>query len=622
MAAKIEEQCEREIKSLLNSKSCGKCETQSVTAFCLQCLHFICKECHDLHMKWKDLRSHNIITIEVNAQFHDALLASQQDALSIFSKIKQNMAKINSAFECYESRKEEIDEKQTEVKTAINQTVDAVIQKVEERRTQLISCLKENTQSVMNKLADERNKVEEVHKMFNTSLHDAISSFSSSTVTEREQLMTKARDGVDNAEAMMKALPLQPTVRPYMNLVDIGSIHEACGSFGRISNYVALCAEMSTASGDGLKFARIGESIAVTVHPKDNVGEDYTKQVHVTAELTHCTTQTSDAICTIEMQSKSQYSITYKPLRFGKHTLRLCINGNHIQRSPFTVSVHATGELLTSPNKGEILTGLKKPTGIATNSSGDIFIVESDANCISVYSADYQKIVSFCGALSRLLNRPYAVAIDSNNNFYVTDSDNHCVQKFTSNGVVIARVGIQGSTENEFNNPRGIAYNSFDRRLYVCDYRNHRIVILNTDLTWHDSFPTEGDRNKQLRYPRSIAFDSCGQIYVTEYYSLTCLRIQIFSPGWEHQKTFDAQNDPIGKPYGIAVDSGDTMYVTDVSKNCISVFDSRHNQRFVCSCGTSGKSLGQFNCPYAIHIDAKDKLYVADTENGRVQIFQ
>ena len=127
MAAKIEEQCEREIKFLFNSMSCGKCKTQSVTAFCPQCLHYICKECHDLHMKWKDLRSHNIITIEVDAQFHDALLAPQQDALLIFSKIKQNMVKINSAFECYESRKVEIDKKQTEVKTAIDQTVDAVI---------------------------------------------------------------------------------------------------------------------------------------------------------------------------------------------------------------------------------------------------------------------------------------------------------------------------------------------------------------------------------------------------------------------------------------------------------------------------------------------------------------
>ena len=82
------------------------------------------------------------------------------------------------------------------------------------------------------------------------------------------------------------------------------AIHEACGSFGRISN-VALCAEKSIASGDGLKFARIGERFAVTVHPKDSVGEECTKQVYVTTELTHCTTQTSDAPCTVEMESKS-----------------------------------------------------------------------------------------------------------------------------------------------------------------------------------------------------------------------------------------------------------------------------------------------------------------------------
>ena len=605
--------CEIEIKSLLNSKTCGKCETQSVTAFCPQCQHFICKECQDLHMKWRDLRSHDIITIENDRQFHDALLATQETALLIFSTIKQNMATINNGFECIEARKKEIGETHSEVETAINQTVDAVIQEVEERRIQLISCLKENTLSVMNKLADERNTVEKVHKMFNTSLHDAISGLSSTTATEREQLMTKARDGVDNAKSMMKALPLQPTVRPYMNLVDIDSIHETCSSFGRISN-VALCAEMSIASGDGLKFARISENIAVTVHPKDNMGEDYTKQVYVTAELTHCTTQTSDAPCTVEMQSKSQYSITYIPSRFGKHTLQLCINGKQIWHSPFTVSVYATAQFLKSSDKGQTLSGLRKPTGIATNSNGDIFIVESEANCVSVFS-NHQKSLSFSGAESQPLGQPYALAIDNDNNVYVTDNGNHCVQKFTSNGKFIARVGSRGSKEKQFNNPYGIAYNPFDGQLYVCDSDNHRIISLNTGLTWLDSFPTEASRNCQLKFPWNITFDNSGNMYVVEYYSYRYQRIQVFSPSKEHLKTIDSQ---VGKPYGIAVDSGDTVYITDVSNNCINVFDSC--QQFLCSCGTSGRSFGQFKSPYAIHIDGKDKMYIADTDNGRVQI--
>ena len=65
--------------------------------------------------------------------------------------------------------------------------------------------------------------------------------------------MKYAYDGVDKANAMLKRLPLQPTVKPYITLTDMNGIHEACSSFGRITN-VALYAEKSLASGDGLKF--------------------------------------------------------------------------------------------------------------------------------------------------------------------------------------------------------------------------------------------------------------------------------------------------------------------------------------------------------------------------------
>ena len=58
----------------------------------------------------------------------------------------------------------------------VNREIDTLIQKVEYRRTQLLACLKQDTESVMRKLADEKYQVEEVQKMFNLSLHTAISS--------------------------------------------------------------------------------------------------------------------------------------------------------------------------------------------------------------------------------------------------------------------------------------------------------------------------------------------------------------------------------------------------------------------------------------------------------------
>ena len=425
-------------------------------------------------------------------------------------------------------------------------------------------------------------------------------------------------DDVDKAKAMLKHLPLQPTVKPYMTLTDMNGIHEACSSFGRITN-VALCTEKSLASGDGLKFARIAESIAVIIHPNNTENNAYTKQVQVTAELIHCCTETSDAPCSVEKQSKSLYSVTYTPLRFGKHSLNLCINGNPIKDSPFSVSVHVTPEFMQLPEQCHILKELRKPTGIATDTKGHIIIVEQNAHCISIFSSDYKKITFFGsqGTAEGQLSKPHGVTTDQDDNIYVTDGGNYRVQKFSSNGKFVAKIGSKGNGDLQFNNPMGITYNSLDMQLYVCDSDNCRIVTLNTDLSWSNSFGTKGSKADQFKYPCDVAFDHCGRIYVTEYYSNN--RVQVFSSSKQHLQMIDKKKGDatLYYPYGVAFDSGNTMYITEVGNHCISIFDNC--QKFVCEVKAS--SGGKFSSPYAIHIDDKDKIYVADTNKNQVQLF-
>ena len=608
--------CELEIQTILSSTQCGKCETQPVKAFCQQCQEFICNDCQALHLRWRELRSHEIIAINDGAQFHDALLATQEAALLIFSVIKQKLGTIENAYKKFDAREKEIVDKQNEVEAIINQEVNFVIKKVEQQKAQLIDSLKHETRGVMCKLTEERKQVEEVQKMLSSSLHTAISSFTNAQ--KRDEMMTTARDGVDSAKALLSEMPLQPTVRPYMALIDMEGVKMACSSFGRISN-VALCAEKSFASGDGLKFARIGESLAVTIHPKDNQGNEYTKQVQITAELIHCCTMSSDAPCTVEMQSKSQYSVTYKALQTGKHSLQLCIKNSegepaNIQGSPFAISVHATSLFFESAEHSHILRELKSPTGIATNTRGDIVVVEQGKHCITVFSADYTRITSFGNQKTSedQLWSPNSVAIDHNDNIYVTDGENH-VQKFTSNGMFIAKIGSKGTGELEFKNLMGIAYNSLDGRIYVCDSDNSRIVILNPDLTFHDSFTTKEER---LSYPLDIAFDHSGHIYVTEYYTFYQIKYYVvhkYLPSKESMKIIEMQSNTLG----IAFDSGDTMLLTEVGKSSVIIYDI--NQQSVCENKTS--SQGSFKGPRAIHVDTKDKIYIADTGNNRVHIF-
>jgi sugar lactone lactonase YvrE len=74
----------------------------------------------------------------------------------------------------------------------------------------------------------------------------------------------------------------------------------------------------------------------------------------------------------------------------------------------------------------------------------------------------------------------------------------------------------------------------------------------------------------------------------------------------------------IQAPHGIAIDSNDNMYLTDVN-NLVQKFDS--NGELVIAFGSSGSGDGEFNDPHGIVVDPSENIYVVDTWNARVQKF-
>ena len=71
---------------------------------------------------------------------------------------------------------------------------------------------------------------------------------------------------------------------------------------------------------------------------------------------------------------------------------------------------------------------------------------------------------------------PSGIAVDSSNNVYVVDAGNNRIQKFTSNGTFITTWGSYGTGNGQFISPSGIAVDS-SNNVYVVDAGNNRIEI-------------------------------------------------------------------------------------------------------------------------------------------------
>ena len=108
---------------------------------------------------------------------------------------------------------------------------------------------------------------------------------------------------------------------------------------------------------------------------------------------------------------------------------------------------------------------------------------------------------------------PCGVAVDDDGNILVVDAHSNCIHKFTSDGKFITAVGKRGSLFLEFNSTRGIATQEI---IYVVDKGNHRIQILNPDLTFSSSFGSYGSGNGQFISPIDVACDTTGNVCVVE----------------------------------------------------------------------------------------------------------
>ena len=638
---------------------CEKCGKREANGFCRDCNKFVCEACIEIHLIWKDIACHKVITLEqlkVEATemlpptkkilycskhpgntldlfcetdqeliCRDCIIRTHRDhhydlvseafprhrdtITTHLEPVKLILSTVNKAIQDFGTSQDQIMNQRASIEADILRKIEQLHEALEVRKTELIGELDKMTQQKLKMLSIQRDELELVQTRLNSCLQFVNDSLK--TGSEGEILSMK-KPVVQQVKEMCEEFDsskFSPQEQADMALTASSELLPACQQFGQV--YISkICPEKCYATGKGLEVATVGEQSTATVHAVNTLGSACTTPFQLTCELVSYSS--ADGVkCEVDPSNdSSKYRIAYHTVRRGMFRLHIKISNKHIGGSPFIVQSREELGSHIIP-----ITRLRDPFGVAINDSGDIIIAECGNCSISVYSLIGETVQSFGreGSTSGQFHGPCGIAVDRGGNILVVDNGNHRIQKFTASGKFLKAVGGKGDKSCQFYYPLGISISPSDR-IYVCDASNHRVQILNPDLTYFTSFGSRGSGDGQFQHPCDVAFDSQGNVYVVDRGNH---RIQVFTEDGHFLNTFGKKGGGEGelsRPVGITIDSDNVLYVAERDNHRVSLFDSEGD--FLKLFATRGEGQARFESPHGIALDKEGLVYVTDRSSN------
>ena len=669
----------KDVHSLLKKVSdpqqvtCDNCTTANATGYCKDCSKFFCIECDGVHKKWAPFANHKMASLdEVTASVSSTsqLLApgkqeaplicpipSHDEPLKIYCETcdsvicrdctvrthKDHEYDLVSA--SYTKHCQELEHSLNPVKgkiEALKKILSALAERegeIRERGEGVLEEIHEMAEEMMNVLRESERKLSEEAKRVTDAKLEVLSGQAKSaqislsllehiedyveesvkTGTPQEVLGSKKQmmERMSEVTTQINVEELEPKEKAdFVLSKDIKSLHH----IGDIVTYSCTALQQCKVKKIGGIIPGKVASFSLSMKAPDS------SLVSVPVSSLNCSLvpvgkgdEPIDTTVTTTSTHPGVYRIHCNPSTSGTHTVKVQVYDVELEDTSLVIPFNPYLDNITPVRT---ITELNNPLGVAVSDDGHVIVTEWNGNCVTILDNEGKKVKSLGGkggSGNVKFSSPCGVAITPDN--FILVSDDHRIQKISMDGDCIASVGEYGSGRLQFNTPSGIAISPITGQVYIADWFNHRIQVLNPDLTFSHSFGSEGSANGQLVNPHDIAIDSQGLVYAAD--ASNCL-IQKFSPDGKFVAQFGSEGSGPGQlnyPYGITIDTAGTglVYICDGDNHRVSVFTS--DGVFVSSFGRLGSNIDQFNAPRGLAFNKEGLLCVCDAGIGRLVVY-
>jgi len=242
------------------------------------------------------------------------------------------------------------------------------------------------------------------------------------------------------------------------------------------------------------------------------------------------------------------------------------------------------------------------PFGVAVDGAGNVYVADTGNNTIRKITSSgvVTTLAGLAGTIggadgtnsAARFNGPSGVAVDSSGNVYVADNYNHTIRKITPAGAVTTLAGLSGvpggadgtNSVARFNTPFGVAVDG-SGNVYVGDNGNSTIrkitpagaVTTLAGLSGNLGIDDGTGKAARFDYPRGVAVDGSGNVYVADYYNYTIRKVTPAGAvttlaGLAQTYGSDDGTGSAARfdyPQGVAVDSSGNVYVADTGSQSI-----------------------------------------------------